>query len=268
MIRVRNTLAVLAFTALFGCAVHSPASTPTLEQIELKLSSTHTTYPLVRQLADKFNDERSEFNVNLTSQSHDNLMDQLETQQLDYFVSNYIPIRDDIWAAPLAQDGLILISHPNNPITNLSADDIRAIFGGQITTWYMVGGDEQDITPLTYQTTDDLYHEFQRLVMGRQKITGNAQVVPNITAMIEQVAMTPHAIGYVPFSQVDNRVINLSINAVQPTESNIIDNIYPLRTTIFVVGRREPPPIYRAFFSWIQSQEGQVIVSQQYTALP
>jgi len=268
MIRVRNTLAVLAFTALFGCAVESPASTPTIEQVDLALHTTHATQPLTRELTETFTDERPEFQFEVTTQSYDTLMTQLETQQLDYFVSNYVPVRDDIWAAPLAQDGLIIITHPDNPITDIDTDNIRKLFGGQITSWQSINGVDQSITLLTYQDTDDIYHEFHRLVMGRQRITSNAQVVPNINAMIEQVASTPTTIGYIPFSHTNETVMTLSINGIQPTTDNLSNNIYPLRTTIFVVGREEPPPKYRAFFSWVQSDEGQRVVAGKYNPLP
>lgn len=268
MKRVRNTVAVLAFTALFGCAVESPASTPTLEQIDLKLHTTHATQPLTRQLTESFTSERPEFQVDVTAQSYDALMNALDEEQIDYFMSNYVPVREDIWAAPMAQDGLLLIVNRDNPVTDLTNEGIRNIFGGQITQWDGVGGNSQHIIPLTYPDSNDIYHEFHRLVMGRQRITSNAQVVPDIPSMIEQIAITPNAIGYIPFSHSDDTVQAMRINGVLPDAENLSEHIYPLRTTIFVVGREEPPPIYRAFFSWIQSQDGQKSIGEQYIPLP
>jgi len=268
MIRVRNTLAVLAFTALFGCAVESPASTPTIAQIDLQLHTTHATQPITRNLTDSFVVERPEFSIDVNSQSYDTLLNQLDKEQIDYFVSSSVPTRDDVWAAPLARDGLILIVHPSNPIENLGVGDIRNIFSGQITEWNHVDTENQPVIPLTYQDTDDTFHEFHRLVMGRQRITSNAQVVPNIQAMIEQVKILPNAIGYIPFSRLETGITDIQVNGIRASRESLIDNIYPLRTTLYVIGLSEPPPVYRAFFSWIQSQSGQQIVAEQYIPLP
>lgn len=268
MIRVRNTLAILAFTALFGCVVDSPASTPTLEQVNLKLQATYVTQSLTEDLSRSFVEEHPEFNINVMGQSYSNLMDNLEGGQIDYVISSYIPIRKDIWAAPIAQDGLVLIVHPDNPILNLDTDTIRDIYTGHITDWESLSNIELPMIPLTYSDTHDSYHEFHRLIMGRQRITGNAQLVPNIEAMIDQVADTPKAIGYIPLNHITSKVKQLTVNYIEATQETMIANIYPLRTTLFVIGREEPSVAYRTFFSWIQSQMGQAVVAQNHVPLP
>lgn len=268
MIRVRNTLAVLAFATLFGCTVESPASTPTTDQMNLTLHTTYATQPLTRDLTQYYMDSRPEFLFETVGNSYGRLMAQLRDETIDYFISRYVPIDDNIWAAPIAQDGLILIVHPDNPIHNLSIDTIREIFGGKQTEWQPLNGQSDAIVTLTYPSNDDVYHEFHHLIMGWQRITSNAQVVPNIAAMIQEINNTPNAIGYIPLSHVSDAIQVLAIDDVYPTQSTIEDHIYPLRTTLFVIGREEPPPIYRTFVSWVQSGDGQAIVSQTYSPLP
>ena len=268
MIRVRNTLAVLAFTTLLGCAVDSPASTPTSQQINVTLYSTYATQPLTRTLTDHYTDKHPEFSIKVLENSYDDLITQISDGSVEYFMSSYVPSDDDIWAAPIARDGLVLITHPDNPVSNLKIDDVRDIFSGHMAQWTSLGGHDNPIIPLTFQTNDDVYQEFQRLVMGRQGITSNAQVIPNIQAMIQQVSTTPNAIGYIPLSHVTDTVQLLAIDSILPSQSTVIDNIYPLRITLFIIGREEPPAQYRAFFSWVQSLDGQAIVSQKYVALP
>jgi phosphate transport system substrate-binding protein len=268
MIRLRNTVAVLAFTALFGCAVESPASTPTLEQIDLRIHTTHATQPLTRNLADAFTIDRPEFNISISEQSYGVLIDALNNGQIDYFMSNYVPVRDNIWAAPMAQDGLLLIVNQDNPITDLPNETIRDIFGGQTTNWNTFSGENHPIIPLTYTDSDDIYHEFHRLIMGQRRITSNAQVVPNISAMIAQVASNRGAIGYIPFSHNNSTTRALHIDGIAPNTEQLVSNIYPLRTTIFVIGRADPPPQFRTFFSWVQSDIGQASLGAQYIPLP
>lgn len=268
MIRVRNTLAVLALATLFGCAVESPASTPTTDQMNLTLHSTYATQPLTRDLAQYYMDSRPEFLLETVDNSYGRLMTQLKQATIDYFISRYVPVDDNIWAAPIAQDGLILIVHPDNPMDDIEMDTIRDIFSGKQTVWQSTSGQQQAIVTLTYPSNNDVYHEFHHLIMGRQRITSNAQVVPNIAAMIEEVSTTPNAIGYIPLSHISDTTQILAINGVYPTQSTVQDNVYPLRTTIFVIGREEPPAIYRTFISWVQSGDGQAVVAEAYSPLP
>lgn len=268
MIRVRNTLAILAFTALFGCAVDSPASTPTTEEVNITLHTTHVVQPLMRELTAHYLDIHTEFNIQLDNNSYGRLLEQLKNESIGYFVSSHVPVDSDIWAAPIARDGLVIIVHSDNPLKNLTLDEIREIFNGQQTRWQNQSSTSNIIIPLTYREDDDIYREFHHLIMGQQQITSNAQVVPNISAMIQQVTNTPQAIGYIPLSYINGNVSVLSVDDIMPSQATVEDNIYPLRTTLFVVGREEPPPLYRMFLSWVQSRDGQAIVSENYVMLP
>ena len=269
MIRVRNTLVVLAFTTLFGCVVESPASTPAIRQVNFTLYTTYATQPLTRNLVDYYTDSRPEFSIEVSDNSYSTLFTQITEGTTDYFMSTYVPSDDNIWAAPIARDGLAIIAHPENPISNLQINDIRGIFGGRLTQWQSLGGNDEAIIPLTFQRNDDVYLEFKRLMMGQQAITSNAQVIPNIEAMIQQVSTMPNAIGYIPLSYATDVIKILSVDGISPTQSAMVDNIYPLRITLFVIGREEPPEAYRTFFSWIQSGAGQEIISQRnYIPLP
>ena len=87
--------------------------------------------------------------------------------------------------------------------------------------------------------------------------------------MIELVARTPGAIGYVSQAFVNESaaVHAVSVDGILPTLDHIFDNTYPLRSTIFVVGLEEPQDTDRAFIGWIQSAEGQRIVAQRYSPI-
>ena len=268
MMKPRNALAVLAITALFGCTLESPASTPTIEQVHLRLHTTPAAQALTRDLAQHFSDLRPEFTIEVRDQSYLTLMEQVAKGSIDYFMSRFVPPRDDIWAAPMAQDGLVLLVHPQNRLANLKLDDLRAVFGGQLSNWQFFDGDHVQILPLTYSAGDDLYHEFHRLVMGQQRITGKARLVPNIDAMIRQVADSEGAIGYIPLSHVTQEVKVLAVDDVLPDAAAVRSSIYPLRSTLFIIGREEPPAAWRSFFGWIQSAAGQKIVARTFTPLP
>ena len=91
--------------------------------------------------------------------------------------------------------------------------------------------------------------------------------------MVLSVARQPAAIGYVSMSYLDDRVRALTLDGAAPTLANVYDNVYPLRTILYVAGQHEPDavdglePHYRAFIGWVQSPEGQALVEQGYAPL-
>ena len=76
-----------------------------------------------------------------------------------------------------------------------------------------------------------------------------------------------NGIAYAPLSQLDSSIKVLSIDGIMPTTQTIGDQVYPLRSTIFIVGPEEPSAPLAAFVSWVQSEDGQATVSQKYIPL-
>ena len=268
MQHARTTLAVVAFAAVVGCTVKAPASTPTTVQSRYQLYSTESTYAFTRDLLGRYADHYANPVIELGRRQFTLLLTQLDALSIDYFTSSHVPAREDFWAAPLAMDGLAIIVNRGNQLENLALDDLADIFTGRIIDWRAVGGNPGKIVPLTVQSGSDSYHELQRMVLGKTGITGNAQLVPGFEAMLQQVAQRVDAIGYLPYSAVDSRVKVIRVDGVRPDARAIRDRIYPLRSTIYVIGRQEPSPAFYNFFSWIQSEAGQALVAESLIALP
>ncbi len=264
----RTTFAIVTFAALVGCAVKSPASTPTVEQSLLQLHTTEATYELMHDLAQRFTAEYSQSLIKFQHRSYDTLMAQLEAGNIEYLVSSHVPVRDDIWAAPLAVDGLAIVVNPANSVSALTINDLREIFSGRQRDWRAFGREPSEITSLSYHAGSDIHLEFQRMVMGMTGITGNARLMPGIEAALQQISKEAGGIGFLPLSRLDSRVNALAIDGASPDASSMNDRRYPLRSTIYVIGREPPPPALLNFFGWVQSGAGQSIVAESFTTLP
>jgi phosphate transport system substrate-binding protein len=172
-----------------------------------------------------------------------------------------------LWAAPIGQDGIAIIVHPDVDVTGLSVDELRAVYQGRITRWEELGGSEGSIVVFTREQGSGTRAGFERLVMGRRTTTPNARIAASSQQVITTVARTHGAIGYISMGYLDSTTDVLRIDDVLPTSVTVFDNVYPLRTTLYVVGLQEPEDQYRQFIGWIQSPEGQVVVAQRYAPL-
>ena len=268
MQQARTTFAIFALAAMFGCTVQSPSTTPTTVKVKLQLPATEATFFLTRDLARRFAGQFGQPIFEVTERSYQRLMEQLAQGSISYFTSSHVPARDDIWAAPLAVDGLAIIVNPRNPLTTLQLEDLRDVFAGRIVDWSDYGGPAGHIAPLTVSASADTYLELQRMLTGVAGVTGNARLVPSFRAMLNIVAEESDAIGYVPLSMIGESVKVLAIKGIMPDPTSMSEQRYPLRSTIYVIGREEPPPAYRNLIGWIQSEAGQAVVAESYTELP
>ena len=268
MRKARATLAIFAFAAVIGCTVQTPARATKVIPDKLPLPATEAAYPLTRDLTRRFARLYAEPGFDVDRQPHEMLMRRLNQDGLRYFVSSHIPAGEDLWAAPLAVDGIAIIVNPTLPLDELQIDQLRGLFAGAIANWSEVGGPAIEVAPISPPAGADSYLELERVLTGAGGISGKARLAPNFEAMLEMVAEEPGAIGYLPLSSVDNRVKALSVNGAQPSRDALSKQEYPLRSTIYIIGKREPPPAYANLIGWIQSDAGQAAVAEYLAPLP
>jgi len=273
MKRTKRTLAILAFTTVVGCSsqLNSTPSSIHTEAALLRIYSTTTTAPLVRTLSNSYRESHPTIQFETAAANHATLTTRLVNNDFPYFISNHLPSDDRLWAAPLAQDALVFITHPQNRITDITLEQIRRVYRGFNTNWLTLGGDDQKITIYSREEGAGIRAEFERLVMGQRQTSPNTQILPSTSAILQRVASETSAIAYLPFSQLlqSNAVVQaLTIQGTEPAQATIGNNSYPLRITLYIIGREEPRAVYRMFIGWVQSQDGQNALQQQYTPLP
>jgi len=122
------------------------------------------------------------------------------------------PEEEELIAIPIAYDAIAVIVHPVNPIHNLTIDQIRKIFAGQVNRWNEVGGSKDPITLVTREEGSGTREAFQYLIMGKTTITLGALVQDSNGAIRQVVADDPNAIGYISLGLVNHRVKGLQIN--------------------------------------------------------
>jgi phosphate transport system substrate-binding protein len=103
--------------------------------------------------------------------------------------------------------------------------------------------------------------------MGERQTTQTAQIAPSSSAVATSVARQAGSIGYISASALDTLVQTMKVDGIEPTQANIYQNTYPLRTTLFFAGPGEPADDLRAFIAWVQSPDGQAIVARHYAPL-
>ncbi len=221
----------------------------------------------MRELASGYTSAYAGVSLDIETSSYNALANQAAQSDGDYFLTNHLPPDSPLWAAPIGQDGVAIILHPDNPTQALTSAQVRGIYQGFIGNWGGLGEAEGPIQVVSREDGSATRYEFERLLMGNRSILPNALVAPTVAAMVQTVRSDPNSIGYLAVGQLTAEVQAVAVDGIYPTQDNILNSTYPLRSTLYIVGAGEPPPDERAFIGWVQGTSGQRVVAQRHIPL-
>ena len=173
------------------------------------------------------------------------------------------PEEKDLTEIIVAYDGLAVIVHSTNKIGNLTIEQIKQIFAGQIRNWQEFGGKDKVITVVTREEGSGTRGAFQELVMKKERIFKGAIVQDSNGAVREIVANDPNAIGYISMGLVNDKVKALSLDGIIATGENIITKKYNLVRPFLFVTKNTPTGEVKNFIDFVLSQEGQGLIKEE-----
>jgi phosphate transport system substrate-binding protein len=162
----------------------------------------------------------------------------------------------------VAMDGLPILVHPANPVSELTIAQVRDIYMGKITNWREVGGPNVEIVKISRDTNSGTYETFENLVMNKEKIGAGTEYVGSNGAVRQRVQSTPAAIGYAGLGFVDETVKALSVNGVYPDQATVVSGRYPVARPLFMFTNGYPKlgTHLHAFVTLHLSEQGEEIV--------
>ena len=162
----------------------------------------------------------------------------------------------------LAYDGIAIIVHPENPVSDLSVETIAKIYTGEITNWSEVGGNDVDIVLIGREAGSGTRDGFESITdtedacKYRQELTSTGDVITT-------VSQNPGAIGYASVASVKDTVKALKVDGVAPTEETIKDGSYVVQRPFVLVTKTgvELSDAAFKFFTYITSNDANEIIS-------
>ena len=170
----------------------------------------------------------------------------------------------------VAIDGIAVITHKDNTVSDLTAQQLTDIYTGKITNWKDLGGADEAIVVLGREAGSGTRGAFEELLKIEDQCA-YAQELDSTGGVLAKVAATPGSIGYVSLDVVDDTVKALSLDGVTPTEENIVAGSYKLSRP-FVMATlgtiEEQNDLVKTWFHYVQSDEGQAVIKAMGLILP
>ncbi len=177
----------------------------------------------------------------------------------------------------VATDALSVVVNPANPVSELTFEQLSAIYTGRITNWKEVGGNDAAIVAMGRDTNSGTYAYFledviQMLGMETADKTlqygGKVLMLPSTEEGISQVAGNKNAIFYAGLGYLNATVKTLGIKkaaddaAVQPGLATALDGTYPISRSLYYYTDGDPSGVIKAYIDYCLSEEGQQIVEE------
>ncbi|MBP1691238.1 MAG: hypothetical protein H6Q32_590, partial [Bacteroidetes bacterium] len=174
----------------------------------------------------------------------------------------------------VALDGLAVIVHPSNPVSELSLNQLADIYTGKITSWAQVGGRDATIVLLSREVNSGTHVYFKEHVLrhgvsgSKEEFTPQALLLPSSQAIADEASQNPDAIGYYGMGYVSTgvKVLKLSRAAgepgVLPEITTVQNQTYPISRPLIMYTKGEPVGLAKSFVDYMLSREGQEIVKR------
>ena len=173
------------------------------------------------------------------------------------------PNEGDLTKIIIAKDGIAVIVHPQNPVNDISIEQLRGIFSGKIRSWSRLGWVDKPIYFVNREEGSGTRDAFESLVMKKGEISDEALVQDSNGSVREIIANNPQAIGYISFGILNHQVKALAVNSVIPNLTTIKNNQYTLTRPFIFVLPSQPTPLASQFVDFVLSQEGQQILEKE-----
>ena len=260
----------LLLPGLAGCqessAVHHPIH-------KLVITGSSTVAPLVADIGKRFEAQHPGIRVDVqTGGSSRGVADTRSGVAQIGMVSRGLSGQEtsDLMGTAIAHDGIGLIVHRDNPVTNLSTQQVIDLYTGQLTNWRSVGGVDAPLVVVNKaegRATLELFLEHFQLTNSAIKAD---VIIGDNEQGIKTVAGNPYAIAYVSIgTAVYDMTIGvpiklLQLNAMPASLATVQNGMFPLSRPLVLVTTKHPHVLSHSFVTFAASTYVQDLVTQHF----
>ena len=268
-IRLRELgLPLLLFISIiqFGCYYKSN------ESMVIRIKGSDTMYKLTSMLANEFMKGNPGISIYVEGGGTKTGIDALEKGNIDICTASRLLKSDEVkiladkfgsigMSTLVAKDALSIYLNPQNPVKDLSLEEVKNIFLGNFTNWKEVGGEDKTVRVISRSPNSGTYLYFKEHVLLNDDYFEDVEIKATTDEIVEAVSKDRNAIGYGGIGYGEN-IYHSFINGIKPSEENVLNESYPISRYLFFVTRNIPDGLSKIFIDWVLSNDGQQIVKK------
>ena len=245
-------------------AAESPSEASSAEPVVLNVVGSTSVGPVIEALAEKYIAAHPNVTINVQQPGSGGGVTATADGSADLGMASRNLKDEETTATPdlqahvLCLDGVAVIVNADNKVTELTAEQIKKIFMGEITDWSEVGGDKGPITLYSRDESSGTREAFQTLFLGKDDAGEEIKIddkkcliVDSNGSMGSSVEGDPMGIGYMSLGLAPNyKVASVKIDGVEATIENLVGGTYKYFRNFNLLTLGEPAGDVKAFMDY------------------
>lgn len=262
------SVVIVASSLIVGCGSSDTTISKKVNDTTIAISGSTSVGPLVELEEEEFeaNNQDVTIEINQTGSSSgikDTISGTTEIGMSSRELTN--EESKNLKEVTIAVDGIGVVVNKNNPVKNLTLEQIKDIFTGKITNWSEVGGEDKEIVVVSREEGSGTRTAFQEILNYSTEDTVKNAIVNNSTGATKvMVEENDNAIGYMSIGYIDDSIASVNVDGVEATADNVKSGEYKIQRPFLLVYKEGAlSEEGQEFIDFILSDKGQAIVAEE-----
>ncbi len=234
----------------------------------VKISGGTAHIPVMKEAAKKIMMYNSDIRISIAGGGSGAGIKQVGEKLVDIGNSGRKPTAEEISRYNLklfkwAVDGVGIVINPENPVTDLTQQQLKDVFAGKIANWSELGWKNKTINLYTRDAASGTRSVFWKKALKKGEISSHANFVVSNGAMKTAVAGDPYAIGYVSVGHIDRSVKPVILDGVFPSLENVKQGTYKVARGLYSNTSSQPTGLTKKLIDYLFSQSAKTIISKK-----
>lgn len=239
----------------------------------LRVDGSTTVLPIAQKVAEAYMKEHPDVTIAVSGGGSGNGIKGIIDATIDIATSSRFIKEDEVKKAiekgaypvpfAVAYDCIVPVVNPANPVSNLTLDQLKGIYKGEIKNWKELGGPDLKIVVISRDTSSGTYEVWEEKVMKKERVSPAAMLQASNGAIVQAVSTNKFAIGYIGLGYMNQSIKALTVGGVPGSEETTLNGKYPISRPLFLFTRGWPTGDANNFINFVlMPQRGQKLVRE------
>jgi len=239
----------------------------------ISINGSTTVLPIAQKVAEAFMKEHPDTKISISGGGSGNGIKALIDKTTDIANSSRAIKKEEIEQAKakgsnpvefiVAFDCIVPVVHPSNPLKNITLDQLKAMYKGEIKNWKELGGPDKPVVIISRDTSSGTYEVWEEKVMKKERVFPGALLQASNGAIVQAVSNNQNAIGYIGLGYMDNSVKMLTVNGITGSKETTLNKTFPVSRPLYMYTPVQPAGDVKKFMDYMISKKGQKLVEEE-----